>query len=88
MKCNDLISIVIPVYNASKYIEETIKSIENQTYQNYEAIFIDDGSSDNSVEIIEKHKSQNSKIKIIKNSHQGVSKARNIGIKNAKGKAN
>ena len=86
MKCNDLISIVIPVYNASKYIEETIKSIENQTYQNYEAIFIDDGSSDNSVEIIEKHKSQNSKIKIIKNSHQGVSKARNIGIKNAKGR--
>ena len=66
MTNNDLISIIIPVYNSSKYLAETIESIENQTYQNYEAIFIDDGSEDNSIETIEKYKSKNAKIKIIK----------------------
>lgn len=83
---NDLVSIIIPVYNSSKYLAETIESINNQTYQDYEAIFIDDGSSDNSVEIIEKYKLKNPRIKIIKLTHQGVSEARNIGIKNAKGR--
>ena len=58
MTNNDLISIIIPVYNSSKYLAETIESIENQTYQNYEAIFIDDGSEDNSIETIEKYKSK------------------------------
>ena len=86
MTNNDLISIIIPVYNSSKYLAETIESIENQTYQNYEAIFIDDGSEDNSIETIEKYKSKNAKIKIIKLSHQGVSNARNIGIKHARGR--
>lgn len=86
MENNDLVSIIIPVYNSSKYIEETIKSIEKQTYNNYEAIFVDDGSNDNSIEIIEKYKVKNPEIKIIKIAHQGVSKARNIGIKEAKGR--
>lgn len=86
MIINDLVSIIIPVYNASKYLAETIESINKQTYQNYEAIFIDDGSNDNSVEIIEKYKSHNSRMKIIKLEHIGVSEARNIGIKNAKGR--
>ncbi len=83
---NDLISIIIPVYNSSKYLSDTIESINKQNYTNYEAIFIDDGSNDDSVEIIERYKIQNSKIKIIKIAHQGVSKARNIGIENAKGR--
>lgn len=83
---NDLVSIIIPVYNSSKYLEETIKSINGQTYHNYEAIFIDDGSSDNSIEMIERYKANNSRIKLIKQTHQGVSKARNIGIQNAKGR--
>ena len=83
---NDLVSIIIPVYNSSKYLEETIKSIGKQTYNNYEAIFIDDGSCDNSVEIIEKYKAQNSKIRLIKIEHKGVSEARNIGIREAKGR--
>ena len=86
MENNCLVSIIIPVFNASKYIEETIKSIEKQTYKNYEVIFIDDGSSDNSIEIIQKYKLKNSKMKLIKSTHQGVSKTRNIGIKNARGR--
>lgn len=82
----DLVSIVIPVYNSSKYLEETIQSIENQTYQNYEAIFVDDGSNDDSKKIIENYQLKNSRIKLIKIEHQGVSNARNIGIKSAKGR--
>ncbi len=60
---NDLVSIIIPVYNASKYIEETINSINSQTYENYEAIFINDCSEDNSLKIIKKYKENNPKIK-------------------------
>ena len=87
MANNDLISIVIPVYNASLFIEDTIKSIEKQTYPNYEAIFIDDCSNDNSIKIIEKYQKDNSKIKVIKlKKHKGVSFSRNIGIRQAKGK--
>lgn len=87
MECNNLISIIIPVYNAEKYIEETIKSIEKQIYRNYEAIFIDDCSKDRSLEIIQKYQKLNDKIKIIKlEKHEGVSKARNKGIEIAKGR--
>lgn len=87
MESNNLISIIIPVYNSSKYIKDTIESIEMQTYENYEAIFIDDNSEDNSVDIIEEFKKKNDKIKLIKlKKHKGVSKARNIGIKIAKGR--
>ena len=49
---NDLVSIVIPVYNASKVISETIRTIQNQTYKNWEAIFVDDHSQDESISII------------------------------------
>ena len=84
---NDLISIIIPVYNSSKHIEETIKSINTQTYKNYEAIFIDDFSTDNSVKIIEKYMKHNANIKLIKmKKHVGVSRGRNIGIRKAKGR--
>lgn len=85
MKEKDLVSIIIPVHNSSKYLKKTIDSIEKQTYQNYEAIFIDDCSTDDSVKIIEKYKDK--RIKIIRFlEHQGVSKARNAGIKIAKGR--
>lgn len=87
MTDNDLVSIIIPVYNSSKYIEETIKSINAQTYKNYEAIFIDDFSTDNSVKIIEKYMQNNIKIKLVRmKKHVGVSKGRNIGIRKAKGR--
>lgn len=82
-----LISIITPVYNAEAYIEDTIKSIECQTYKNYEAIFVDDCSTDNSVKIIEKYAVNNERIKIIKlKRNKGVAFARNIGIRKAKGK--
>lgn len=83
----EMVSIIIPVFNSEKYLEDTINCIINQTYQNYEAIFVDDFSKDNSVRIIEKHMKANSKFKLIKiNNHIGVSRCRNIAIRNAKGR--
>ncbi len=87
MKDEALISIVIPVYNSSKYLKETVESIERQTYQNYEAIFVDDGSTDDSIKILEKYQAQNEKIQIVAlKKHRGVAIARNIGIRKARGR--
>lgn len=79
-----LVSIVIPVYNASEFIKDTINSIKNQTYQNYELILVDDCSKDDSVKIIEENK--NEQIHLIKNlKNKGSAESRNVGIKEAKG---
>ena len=87
MEREELISIIIPVYNSAKYITKTIESIEKQTYQNYEAIFVEDGSTDESRAILEKLQEKNTKIKIVKlKRNRGVAIARNIGIRKAKGR--
>ncbi len=80
-----LVTIVVPCYNHAKYIEETIKSIVNQTYKNIELIVIDDGSKDNSVQVIK------SLVKVydftfIARENRGLSKTLNEGINLAKGK--
>lgn len=81
----DKVSIIIPVYNAEKYIRETIENIKEQSYNNWEIILVDDGSYDKSVEIINEYISD--KIKLIKlDKNSGPAKARNIGITNATGK--
>ena len=77
------VSIVIPVYNAERYIRLTIESALAQTYQNIEILIIDDGSSDRSVEIAQQF--SNSGIKIIQQSNRGLSGARNTGIRHAEG---
>ena len=77
MANKDLITIIIPVYNSSKYIRDTIESIENQTYTNYEAIFIDDCSTDNSRKIIEEYILKNPRFRLIKLSKKiGVARDR------------
>ena len=81
----DKISIIIPVYNASKYLKKCIDSIINQTYRNIEIICINDGSVDNSLEILEKYKEKDDRIIIIDKENQGVSAARNDGIKSSTG---
>lgn len=81
-----LISIVIPVYNAEKYISNTIKSLFNQTYKNFEVVIIDDGSSDNSMQIVDKEmKQKDISYTIIHQMNQGLGKARNVGYENASG---
>jgi glycosyltransferase involved in cell wall biosynthesis len=83
---SELISIVIPVYNAEKYIKECVCSVLNQSYANLELILINDGSKDNSLEIIKTLSNEDSRIKIIDIDNNGVSNARNQGIFLASGK--
>lgn len=84
---NDLgISIIMPCYNVENYIEETIKSLLNQTFQNYEIICIDDGSTDNTLSFLRKFEKEHTCIRVISNSNHGQGYERNIGISKAKGK--
>jgi len=77
-------SVVIPLYNKKRYIERTIHSVLNQTYNNFEILVIDDGSKDDSPEIV--RNINDSRVRLITQSNGGPSKARNTGIKNAHGK--
>lgn len=83
---NDLISVIVPVYNNERYVSRCIDSLMTQTYKNIEIIIIDDGSYDNTLEEVEKLAIKDRRIHIKKNSHRGVSYARNTGIKLSKGK--
>jgi len=87
LKDTPLISIIIPVYNAEKYIEETIENILSQTYKNYEILVIDDCSNDRSVQIIKKLAEQHECITLIESevNFGGPAKPRNIGVENANG---
>ncbi|MFR3521623.1 MAG: glycosyltransferase family 2 protein, partial [Clostridia bacterium] len=83
----NLVSIITPVYNGEKYIEKCIESVLNQTYKNLEMIIVDDGSIDNSENIIKKYTKENSFIKYIKlKENRGISNARNVALKNATGR--
>ncbi len=82
-----LVSICIPVYNAEKTIEETIKSVLSQTYKNWEMIIVDDVSTDDSLQIIEHYAQNDNRIKVIRSKqNMGPAKARNRAIEEAKGK--
>lgn len=80
-----LVSVVIPAYNAASYIGETIESVINQTYQNWELWIIDDGSKDNTETVVLPYLEKDSRIKYIKQKNTGVSGARNHGMSCANG---
>lgn len=82
--CIDL-SIIIPVYNASKYLRECMDSIAKQDSERYEVICIDDGSEDNSFEILKEYNDVFYNYRVIQQSHSGLSAARNNGLQRAKG---
>ncbi|MGN0660845.1 MAG: glycosyltransferase [Oscillospiraceae bacterium] len=82
----DVLSIVVPVYNAEKYLSRCIESILNQRYKNFELILIDDGSTDSSGKICDEYALKDERIVVIHNVNKGVSEARNTGIANASGK--
>lgn len=84
-KC-PVISVVIPVYNGEKFLQGCITSIVNQTFASFEAIFIDDGSTDNSYKILSNNTLSDDRIKVIRQSNQGVTSARRNGVKAAAGK--
>ena len=82
---NPKISIIVPVYNAERYIEQCIYSVLNQTFNDYELILIDDGSKDGSLGLCEKLREADSRIIIYSQKNKGVSTARNKGIELAQG---
>ena len=83
---NYLISIIIPVYNAEKYLLKCLNSVINQTYNNLEIILVDDESTDNSSKIYNEFAKNDNRIKIFHQKNKGVSSARNCGIDKARGK--
>jgi len=79
------VSVIIPVYNASKYISRCIESIMCQTFNDFELLLINDGSSDNSLEILKKYAKKDKRIRVIDQENMGVANTRNKGIGLAKG---
>lgn len=82
---DELVSIVVPVYNVEKYLRECVDSILSQTYSNFEIILVDDGSTDNSGKICDDY-AKNLKVKVIHKQNAGLGLARNSGIEIADGK--
>ncbi len=82
----DIISVIIPVYNVEQYLERCIDSVLNQTYTNIEIILVDDGSTDNSGSICDKYKTIDDRISVVHKENGGLSSARNIAIPLIKGR--
>lgn len=82
----ELISVIVPIYNVEQYLEKCLESILNQTYKNLEIILINDGSTDNSGRICKYFLEKDDRIKYIEQKNQGLSAARNHGIHESKGK--
>lgn len=83
---NDLVSVVLPIYNVEQYLDQCIISIVNQTYKNLEIILVDDGSPDNCPKICDDWAQKDSRIKVVHKQNAGLGMARNTGIDNASGK--
>ena len=86
MNKSPILSVVMSVYNGEKYLDEAIQSILNQTYKDFEFIIINDGSTDNSLEIIKKYKNQDERIILINRENKGLITSLNQGIEKTKGK--
>lgn len=80
------ISVIVPVYNEEKFLDRFFETLLEQTYKNFEVICIDDGSTDNSLSVLEKYESIDKRVRVYKQSNQYAGKARNKGLKLAKGK--
>ena len=78
-------SVIIPSYNRANIIKNTIKSVQNQLFENWECLIIDDGSTDNTKEVIESISKEDKRVKYIYQLNAERSAARNLGIKNASG---
>ena len=83
---NDLISVIVPVYNVKNYLEKCLDSIINQTYKNLEIILINDGSTDESLDICYMYEKKDNRIKVYNQENHGLSYTRNRGIELARGK--
>src|SRR6476659_7001862 len=82
---DELVSVIMPAFNAGKYISDAIQSVIQQTYNNWELIVIDDGSTDTTAAIIKEFIASDDRIKYLYQENGGPGKARNKGLKEAKG---
>jgi glycosyltransferase involved in cell wall biosynthesis len=84
---DDLVSIIMPSYNCGEFVEETIRSVQAQTYQNWEIIFIDDSSTDDTIRIVSSLREKDERIHLYQNVHNsGAAVSRNNALREAKGK--
>ena len=82
---NPLVSVIIPVYNVEAYLPACLDSVLNQTYQNFEIVMVNDGSTDRSTQICREYAQKDSRIKLIEQSNGGISAARNAALKIIRG---
>lgn len=79
------VSVIIPVYNVEKYLRRCLDSVLNQTYDNWEAVCVNDGSPDNSVAILDEYAQKDERFKVVTKENGGLSDARNVGLENSTG---
>ena len=84
-KTEDLVSVIIPVYNVKDYVEQCLNSIQHQSYSNIEIIVVDDGSTDGSGDICDRYKGKDNRFIVIHQNNGGLSNARNTGLDAASG---
>ena len=80
-----IVTVVTPAYNVAKYVGETVDSVLGQTFHDFEYLVVDDGSVDNSIDIIKVHVRDDPRFRLIQGEHPGLSAARNAGIRAARG---
>lgn len=80
-----LVTIISPVYNVERYLAETLEAVLAQTHREFEYLVVDDGSTDETLEIARRHAAQDHRIRILQGAHAGSSAARNLGIREARG---
>lgn len=79
------ISIIVPVYNTAQYLRKCVESLIQQTYEDLEIILVNDGSTDNSLEVMRQLQKEDGRVQVVEMEHGGVSKARNLGLEKANG---
>lgn len=82
---NELISVIVPIYNTEKYLVECVESLRKQTYSNIEIILVNDGSTDASIEICDGFAEKDSRVRVFHKKNEGVAVARNFGIQQSNG---
>src|ERR1700674_400681 len=81
----DLVTVVIPAFNAARTIDETLRSVRSQTHRRLEILIVDDGSTDATPQIVERHVAEDRRIRLIRQPNAGVAAARNKGVVEAAG---
>lgn len=81
-----VVSIIVPVYNAAKFLDMSLQSLQNQTYTYWEALLVNDGSTDDSLQILRRYAANDSRFKVTDKPNGGVASARNVGLEQASGR--